>query len=115
MLRGAARIRGRIAALKTDSHCDGATTYGERTSNMAEREMATQAVAESGLRTMHPLEFVATATVTMFSKLAKEVALHEQCDNAGEELVPHAIALLNKHSELANRIEAEICCPDLLP
>ena len=80
----------------------GGTTYRERTSNMAEREMSTEAAARTGLRAMDPLHYIAHSTATMFNKLAKEVDLHRQWSNAGAVLVPHAIKLLAQHNTAAN-------------
>ena len=90
----------------------GATTYRERSSNMAEREMAVEAAARSGLRAMGPLQYIAGGSCTMFSKLAKEAGLHASWHSAEAVRVPHAVQVLFDFDQVANAITVSLAGPE---
>ena len=65
----------------------GSTTCGERTSNMAEHEMAVQTPMRTGMRSQEALGHASVGSATMLDKVSSHIKLHEEWHNAGLTLV----------------------------
>ena len=88
-LQGKAYLKG-IAPEKWIRYAQvaaGSTTCGERTSNLAEHEMAAQIPMRNGLRSQDALGYASVGSAMMLDKVSSHIKLHEEWQKAGLTLV----------------------------